>query len=365
MITGLAKVTREQDGERVYFEKVETLLNPVSYEELRKMPELQDSEVFTNPRGSLFRFTQDEYDTVMDLIREKNPLPEVQNTPSYHRQDFLGEVFMDEQQYDRLAGVLRHKKNLILQGAPGIGKTFAAKRLAYSMMGEKDDSRVELVQFHQNYSYEEFVMGFRPSEDGFALKNGIFFEFSRRAANEPHQEHFFIIDEINRGNLSRIFGELLMLIENDYRGEKATLAYSGTSFSVPPNVHIIGMMNTADRSLAMLDYALRRRFSFFELEPGFSTPGFQQRLAEEGHPQLDQAIDIVQRLNHDIAQDASLGRGFCIGHSYFLRNTVEQPVDVWLHAVIEYDIVPMLEEYWFDNDDQIDRWKSELRGVLL
>ena len=153
----------------------------------------------------------------------------------------------------------------------GRRKTFAAKRLAYSMMGHKDDSRIELVQFHQNYSYEDFVMGYKPTDSGFALKSGVFYEFCNKASSQPGKDFFFIIDEINRGNMSKIFGELLMLIEKDYRGTEATLAYNGKAFSVPENLFIIGMMNTADRSLAMIDYALRRRFSFFEISPGFET----------------------------------------------------------------------------------------------
>ncbi|MGI6568845.1 MAG: McrB family protein [Erysipelotrichaceae bacterium] len=155
---------------------------------------------------------------------------------------------MTENQYDNLVAVLRNKKNVILQGPPGVGKTFAARRLAWSMMGEKDDSRIEFIQFHQNYSYEDFIMGYKPAADGFELKYGIFYRFCQKAANQPNKDFYFIIDEINRGNMSKIFGELLMLIEKDYRGTKVTLAYNGLQFSVPKNLYIIGMMNTADRS---------------------------------------------------------------------------------------------------------------------
>lgn len=176
------------------------------------------------------------------------------------------------------------------------------------MMGEQDDSRIEFVQFHQNYSYEDFMMGYKPVEDGFELKYGIFYRFCQKAANQPDKEFFFIIDEINRGNMSKIFGELLMLIEKDYRGTKATLAYNGLSFSVPKNLYIIGMMNTADRSLAMIDYALRRRFSFFEVEPGFDSEGFIHYQNGLNNETLNELISKVKDLNHEIALDKSLGK---------------------------------------------------------
>ena len=234
--------------------------------------------------------------------------------------------------------------------------------LAYSIMGEKDDDRIEFVQFHQNYSYEDFVMGYKPAGDGFELKNGIFFRFCQKAANQPNKEFFFIIDEINRGNMSKIFGELLMLIEKDYRGTKATLAYNGLSFSVPENLYIIGMMNTADRSLAMIDYALRRRFSFIEMEPGFESDGFIQYRENLKNETLNVLVDRVKDLNREIASDKSLGKGFCIGHSYFCGRDV--CTDEWLHSIVEYDILPMLSEYWFDEPTKLQKWENILRGVF-
>src|SRR5690606_9501374 len=161
----------------------------------------------------------------------------------------LNEVFMDNEHYTILVDLLRNKKNIILQGATGVGKTFTAKRLAYSMMGQKDVSRIMMVQFHQSYSYEDFIMGFRPSKNVFELTPGPFYQFCKIAQDDNERDYFFIIDEINRGNVSKIFGELLMLIEEEKRGEKLRLLYSNELFSVPENVHIIGMMNTADRSL--------------------------------------------------------------------------------------------------------------------
>ena len=223
--------------------------------------------------------------------------------------------------------------------------------LAYSMMGEKDDDRIEFVQFHQNYSYEDFMMGYKPVEDGFELKYGIFYRFCQKAANHPDKDYFFIIDEINRGNMSKIFGELLMLIEADYRETKTTLAYNGLSFSVPKRLHIIGMMNTADRSLAMIDYALRRRFSFFDIEPGFDSEGFIKYQEAFANDTFNTLIDRIKELNREIANDKSLGKGFCIGHSYFCNT--KECTDEWMQDVVDFDILPMLAEYWFDDTDKL------------
>ena len=361
-IVAIGRVSAEQDGEKLFFEKVEGLTSPIDYATLKECPELERMEYFQNPQGSLFKLTRGEYDFILDMIREENPVSTDAAIDAYTKSDFLDEVYMTEKRYENLVAVLRNKKNIILQGAPGVGKTFAARRLAWSMMGEKDDNRIEFVQFHQNYSYEDFMMGYKPVEDGFELKYGIFYRFCQKAANQPDKEFLFIIDEINRGNMSKIFGELLMLIERDYRGTKATLAYNGLSFSVPRNLYIIGMMNTADRSLAMIDYALRRRFSFFEVEPGFDSEGFIHYQNGLNNETLNELISKVKDLNHEIALDKSLGKGFCIGHSYFCGRDV--CTDEWLHSIVNYDILPMLSEYWFDDPNKLQRWENILQGVF-
>lgn len=361
-IVAIGRVSAEQDGEKLFFEKVEGLTSPIDYATLKECPELERMEYFQNPQGSLFKLTRGEYDFILDMIREENPVSTDAAIDAYTKSDFLDEVYMTEKRYENLVAVLRNKKNIILQGAPGVGKTFAARRLAWSMMGEQDDSRIEFVQFHQNYSYEDFMMGYKPVEDGFELKYGIFYRFCQKAANQPDKEFFFIIDEINRGNMSKIFGELLMLIEKDYRGTKATLAYNGLSFSVPKNLYIIGMMNTADRSLAMIDYALRRRFSFFEVEPGFDSEGFIHYQNGLNNETLNDLISKVKDLNHEIALDKSLGKGFCIGHSYFCGRDI--CTDEWMHSIVDYDILPMLSEYWFDDPNKLQRWENILQGVF-
>lgn len=287
--------------------------------------------------------------------------PDIQYPP-YCEEDFLSDVFMSVGSYHTLVSLVRRKRNVILQGAPGVGKTFVAKRLAYSMMGVKDPNRVKMVQFHQSYSYEDFVMGFRPSASGFELRHGVFYNFCKAAEIDSDNEYFFIIDEINRGNLSKIFGELFMLIENDKRGAELQLLYSGEKFSVPENVHLIGMMNTADRSLAMLDYALRRRFAFYELKPGFESDGFKAYQAQLESAQFNRLIDVVKTLNEAIATDDSLGDGFCIGHSFFCN--LEDAKKETLSNIVEFELIPLLKEYWFDEPDRVRDWSDKLRLTI-
>lgn len=284
--------------------------------------------------------------------------------PEYTETNFLSDVYMEEDEYAALVDLIRTKKNVILQGAPGVGKTYAAKRLAYSMMGVKDHNRVMMIQFHQSYAYEDFIMGFRPSEKGFELKKGAFYNFCKKAEIDSENEYFFIIDEINRGNLSKIFGELFMLIESDKRGISLQLLYSDEKFAVPENVYIIGMMNTADRSLAMLDYALRRRFAFYEMQPGFETDGFRNYRMNLGNDKFNNLIACVGTLNTAIKNDDSLGDGFCIGHSYFCNLTAETISDRKLSAIVEYELIPMLKEYWFDEPQKVKDWSDKLRSAI-
>ena len=285
-------------------------------------------------------------------------IKEFKEKDSYGAKDFLSEVFMTENEFNHLVSVLKNKKNLILKGAPGVGKTFIADRLAYAIMEKKDDSRILMVQFHQSYSYEDFIEGYRPmtSGAGFELKQGPFVKFARRAEGDPELDYFFIIDEINRGNMSKIFGELMILIETDKRGKQINLLYSNEKLSVPKNLYIIGTMNTADRSLALLDYALRRRFAFIEIPPAFDDPTFKKYIAKYDQPEaLWPMIEEVKRLNVSIKE--AFGSGFRIGHSYFVGANTSGRVK----EVVEYEIIPQLYEYWFDDEQQAAAWADILR----
>jgi len=320
---------------------------------------LTDITNYSELRGKIQSFFEDE-------TEDEDEPEQLVNLPVYGMENFLEDVYMDQESYNALVGLLRSKKNIILQGAPGVGKTYAAKRLAYSLMGVKDVDRVMMVQFHQSYSYEDFVMGFRPSANGFELRKGVFYNFCKKAEMDNEHDYFFIIDEINRGNLSKIFGEMFMLIDSEKRGSgtKIQLLYSDELFYVPENLYIIGMMNTADRSLALMDYALKRRFGTFDMLPAFSSDGFRAYQRNLDNRKFDALIDCVKRLNEVIAEDESLGEGFCIGHSYFCNIRPDELSDAKLSAIVEYELIQLLKEYWFDDPLKFREWRDRLRSTL-
>ena len=280
----------------------------------------------------------------------------------YNGIEFQNEVFgMD---FNELNNILQYKKNIILQGAPGVGKTYAAKRLAYAIIGQKDDTRIISVQFHQQYTYEDFIMGLKPTDTGgFKFEPGPFYNICKKAEQDSSKRpYFLIIDEINRANMSKVLGEAFSLIEKDHRNEKTTLKYNNEQFSVPDNLFIIGTMNTADRGLVMLDYALRRRFQFVTIEPAFKSIGFKNMLTRLNNAKLNRLCRRIIDLNEDICNDDMLGEGFMIGHSYFCAKGIVTDKDV--DNIVKYEIIPLLSEYWYDNPDKLKKWKNILKQLI-
>ena len=364
--------------------------------------------------------TRRNVDWSLDHVRDKSALPDsvwnkhqtvielnVEEREAFHRLitsgpapdnydyfDMLNDgVFMDLEDIRRMDGVLRSKKNIILQGPPGVGKTFVTKRLAYVLMGERADSRIASVQFHQSYSYEDFVGGYRPAlndEDQliFDAKDGAFLRLCEQARLDPTHRYVMLIDEINRGNLSRVFGELLMLIEADKRAERHAVelphrvamvdrrSANSASFYVPPNVYIIGTMNLADRSLTGMNVAMRRRFGFAELRPQFGETRFRNWLNDTKFADDENMPKILQneihrrmaRLNETIANDSSLGKQYAVGHSFFCPDPHRDPPDgdwrEWYEVVVEYEIRPLLEEYWFDAPETAKREADNLKNGM-
>jgi MoxR-like ATPase len=309
-----------------------------------------------------------EYGEYVARLKRLIGIGEDMEYPEYTEEDALKEIFISPERLSATLKSLDYKKNIILQGPPGTGKTFMAKRLAYAAIGERDPSKVEMVQFHQSYSYEDFIQGFRPTESGaFELRNGVFYRFCNEAAAAPEKKHFFIIDEINRGNLSKIFGELMLLIEADKRGSgnSISLTYTGPDdkkFYIPDNVYLIGTMNTADRSLAVVDYALRRRFAFIDVVPNFKQK-FKNHLLDNGIEEsiIEDVITKIELLNLAISKDNNLGEGFQIGHSYFCNPEKSSEDADWYKFIIDHEIGPLLREYWFDKPDSVENHLANLR----
>lgn len=359
------------EGEEIEFELVEKLEIPVHWNELKNNAALQHCEVLINNQGSLFKLTEEEFDIIREIIDNKNIITEKllqsSNIKKYKFTEDTDKPFISEADFLQTVALLKRKKNIILQGPPGVGKTFIARKLAYEIMQEVKDANIEMVQFHQSYSYEDFIQGLRPTQKGgFDLRDGIFYTFCQRALAHPDRPFFFVIDEINRGNLSKIFGELMMLIEADKRDEKFALKLTYAEdeedrFYVPQNLYIIGTMNTADRSLAIVDYALRRRFAFVTLQPDYGD-NFRSFLSTKGLTTglVEHICSTVTKVNSKIKEDVNLGEGFQIGHSYFCTFQINEDETKWWNEILNFELKPLLEEIWFDDLSKVTEIMKQL-----
>jgi len=306
------------------------------------------SEVPPGARKTVFQLKKEEYEKILKEIGTITPPP-----PIYTKEKLLKEIFLKEGKFTQICSLLENskKKQLIFQGPPGTGKTFVAQKIALYLTQSED--RIETIQFHPSYSYEDFIEGYRPKNGNFGLEAGIFKLFCERARKDENEKYILIIDEINRGNLSKIFGELLYLLE--YRDKKAKLTYSQEEFSIPENVYIVGTMNTADRSLAIMDYALRRRFYFVDIK--CETKRLEEWLNENGCKlKASELIGAIENMNKQIEEEMH-SKDFAIGHSYFMREGLD---DDKLKEVMDFGVKPLLKEYFFDKEDKVE----EITGVM-
>ena len=299
------------------------------------------------------------------------PISEVKETASFYSIDnILSEgCFLEQEKLETILQRLRDKKNLILQGPPGTGKTWLAKKLAFALIGERKEDKIRPVQFHPNLSYEDFVRGWRPSDEGkLDLVDGPFLQMINTAKDDPESKYAIIIEEINRGNPAQIFGEMLTLLESDKRNEAEALELSyekceGKRVYIPENLYVIGTMNVADRSIAMVDFALRRRFAFVDLEPIFGSTwrDWVHREYKIDEEFLSQVEDRMKTLNKQIAEDSNLGAQFRVGHSYVTPSAGEiDDSREWFKQVVETEIGPLLDEYWFDTPDTAQKARERL-----
>lgn len=251
-----------------------------------------------------------------------------------------------EDRIERWVRALQRKGQAIFYGPPGTGKTYSAERVAAVLTGDAD--RVETLQFHPGYSYEEFIQGIRPEYDEqrgtltYPVKDGRFVEFCD-AARGKDGHYALVLDEINRAEVAAVFGELMYLLE--YRGSELELPQREEPFSVPENVYVIGTMNTADRSIALVDFALRRRFAMIHVEPNYDV---LRNFHENTDHDVAGLIEVLEEINETIGDE-----DFAVGITYFLEERLDEHIaDIW-----ELEIEPYLEEYFFDERETVEQFR--------
>lgn len=336
-ILGLCICEEELFDNKIKLRKIEGLTDTVPRYSIETQIELANLEVFRYMQGTLFKLSKREFEIIYSMLRELNPKKNYQDFEMYTKKEFLDEVYFDEEDYDELRDLILTRKNVVLLGAPGVGKTYVARRMAYSIIGAKDDEKILAVQFHEMYSNDEFIEGYRPDDIGiYKYRRGCFKRICNKARNDPQNKYFVIIDEINRGNIPKIFGEAFSLIEIDKRGKNnfIELSCSRERFYVPDNLYIIGTMNTYDEKLAMTDYALRRRFCFYTISPMFENTNFKEFYSSNAL--LTKIIEKIKEINLELNEDMQ------IGHSYFCKPMPDNEIKM----LVKYSIIPLIKEYY-------------------
>lgn len=354
-VIGLCQAMDNIKEDKILFKKIEGLTETLTRYNIETHIELANLEVFRYTQGTLFKLAQREFEVLYSMLRELNPKKQYRYYPDYNKEIFLNEVYFDENDYDELRSLILKRKNVILQGAPGVGKTYIAKRIVYSILGRKDEEKILSVQFHEQYSNDEFIEGFRPDDIGiYKYRRGCFKKICNKARNDPNNKYFVIIDEINRGNIPKIFGEAFSLIEVDKRGKEnyIELACSRERFYVPNNVYIIGTMNTYDDNFAIKDYALRRRFCFYTINPIFENKNFQKFYMQNNL--LSKVIDGIIDVNKNL--DDSLK----IGHSFFCKPMDDEDIKM----TVKYNIMPLIKEYYKNDSSTANKLIAKLEDSI-